>query len=141
MLTLNLARPASLSPLSTLSALDTFFNESEAVDFSGPADGAKRSARNLVWYAGRLEKLVGDGFAVGGKLSLADVLLYNHFADSLTPEQCTGELPAHRREPFASLERTNAMLARHPRLSACIASVAAHPNVKKWMAERGPQGF
>lgn len=88
-----------------------------------------------------MEKLVGDGYAVGNKLSLADVLLYNALADSLTPEECAGDLPAHRREPFSSLEHCKAALAAHPRIAKCVASVAAHPNIVKWMSTRGKQGF
>lgn len=122
-------------------ALDTFFDSTEAADATGPADGSKRASRQLLWFCGRLERLVGDGFAVGGKLSLADVLLFNMFADSLTAEQAAGELPAHRREPFGSLARTSAALAKHPRLAKIVAGVAAQPNLQKWMAERGPQGF
>ncbi len=122
-------------------ALATFFDSADATDFAGPADGAKRDARQLQWFMGRLERLVGDGFAVGGKLSLADVLIFRAFGDALTPEQAKGELPAHRRDPFASLARTNAALAKHPRISKIVANVAAHPNVAKWLSERGPQGF
>ena len=122
-------------------ALDTFFDEASATDFTGPADGSKRAARQLLWFMGRMERLVGDGFAVGGKVSLADVQIFNMFADSLTAEQAAGELPAHRREPFGSLARTSAALAKHPRLAKIVAGVAAHPNIIKWLAERGPQGF
>lgn len=88
-----------------------------------------------------MERLVGDGYAVGGKLSLADVLLFNALADSLTAEDAKGELPAHRREPFSSLARTNAALAQHPRIAKIVANVGAHANVQKWLAMRGKQGF
>ena len=75
-----------------------------------------------------MEKLVGsDGFAVGGKLSLADVLLYNMFADKLAPGQG---------EPFNSAARTDLALEKCPKLKACIASVAEHENVKKWLETR-----
>lgn len=104
-----------------------FFDSEEATDYEGPADGSKRSARQLKWFLGRMEKLVGgDGFAVGGKLSLADVQLYNTFADKL------GDLS----EPFTSAARTDAALDKCPKIKACIASVANHENVKKWLEER-----
>ena len=122
-------------------AADAVFDSVEAADATGPADSSKRDARLLLWYMGRLERLVGDGFAVGGKLSLADILLFNAFADSLTPEQALGELPAHRREPFGSLARTQAALAKHPRLAKIVAGVAALPNIQKWLSTRGKQGF
>ena len=134
---------ASLVPWGTeptAEALSTFF-DTEATDSTGPADGSKRGARNLLWFMGRLEHLVGDGFAVGGKLSLADIQLFNVFADSLTPEQSLGDLPSYRREPFGSLARTSAALAKHPKLAKIVAAVGAHPNIQKWLATRGPQGF
>ena len=125
----------------TAEALNTFFDDSTATDYTGPADGSKRSSRQLLWFLGRMENIVGDGFAVGGKLSLADVLLFNAFADSLTEEQTLSELPAHRREPFCSLARTQAALAKHPKLAKIVAGVAAHPNIQKWLSIRGKQGF
>lgn len=126
----------------TEAAMAAFFDDSSAADFTGPADGAKRAARNMKWFMGRLERLVGEGFCVGGKTSLADVMLFQFFADSLTPEEsATGDLPAHRREPWSSKARTDAALAAHPRVAACVAGVAAHPNIKQWLATRGKQGF
>lgn len=123
-------------------SLDAFFDDATATDFTGPADGSKRGSRYLLWFMGRMEKLVGaDGFAVGGKLSLADILIFNAFADSLTADQVLGELPVHRREPFGSLARTQAALAKHPNLAKVVATVANHPNIKKWMETRGKQGF
>ena len=57
--------------------LATLFDDATANDLTGPADGSKASSRNIRWFAGRMEALVGaDGFAVGGKLSLADVLIF-----------------------------------------------------------------
>ena len=125
----------------TEAANATFFDSNDATDFAGPADGAKRDARNLLWFMGRMERLVGDGFAVGGKISLADVLIYRAFGDSLSEAQANEGLPAHRREPFGSLARVNAALGKHPKLAKIVASVAAHPNIAKWLATRGKQGF
>jgi hypothetical protein len=108
-------------------ALANFFDSEVATDYEGPADQSKSSGRQLKWYLYRMEKLVGDdGFAVGGKLSLADVQLYNTFADKL------GDLS----EPFTSAARTDAALDKCPKIKACIASVANHENVKKWLEER-----
>mmetsp|Transcript_33999 Transcript_33999/g.52154 ORF Transcript_33999/g.52154 Transcript_33999/m.52154 type:complete len:243 (-) Transcript_33999:51-779(-) len=121
--------------------LNKFFDLEEATDYDGPADGSKRSLRMMKWFLGRMERLVGDdGFAVGGKLSLADVVFFFAFADNLI-EEGHEHLPAHRREPFGSLERTKAALDDHPKIKACVASVAEHPNVKKWIEERGNQRF
>ncbi len=122
--------------------LDSFFDDASASDYTGAADGSKRANRALLWFLGRMEGLVGgNGFAVGEKLSLADVLLHKTFADSLKPEDCSGELPAYRREPFGSLERSTKALAKFPKLAKIVANVAAHPNMQKWMSTRGKQGF
>ena len=49
------------------------------------AVGANRPSRFLKWYMGRLEGVVGaGGTAVGSSMSLADVLIYNKFAECLT---------------------------------------------------------
>jgi len=115
-------------------AIKTFFDSKEASDYSGPADRSQRSSRMLLWFMGRMERLVGDdGYAVGGQMSLADVLLYNAFADTLVSD---GDLPAYRKEPFSCLKKVDAALKKHPKLKACIASVANHPNVKEWLAKR-----
>ena len=117
----------------TLAAL---FDDATASDFTGPAVGETASKRNIRWYAGRMERLVGaDGFAVGSKLSLADVLIYYRFGDVL-PEAGHEKVAKHMREPFGSLERTAKLLAAHPRLAKIVANVAAIPNVQKWLAMR-----
>uniref|UniRef100_A0A7S2BQ67 GST C-terminal domain-containing protein n=1 Tax=Haptolina brevifila TaxID=156173 RepID=A0A7S2BQ67_9EUKA len=120
-------------------AIKTFFESKEATDYTGPADGSKRSSRMLLWFMGRMERLLGDdGFAVGGKMSLADVLLYNTFADTLVSDS---DMPAHRKEPFGSLKKVDAALKKHPKLTACIASVAAHPAVKEWLKTRNERPY
>jgi glutathione S-transferase len=124
----------------TEEALNIFFDSNEATDFEGPADGAKRPQRKLKWYMGRMERLVGDGFAVGGKLSLADVMLYSLLGEHL-PEEGHESMPAYKREPLSSMARVNAALAAHPRVNACVQAVANNENAKNWWATRGPQGF
>lgn len=120
--------------------LADFFDNAAADDYAGPANGEKRGERKLKWFLGRMEGLVGDGFAVGGKLSLADVLLFNLLADHL-PADTHPDLPAHKREPLTSKAKTDAAVEAHPKLKACIASVATHPGVVAWMGARGKQGF
>jgi glutathione S-transferase len=123
-------------------ALDAFFDDASANDYTGAADGSKRKNRHLLWFLGRMERLVGaDGHAVGNKISLADILLFNALADHLTEADCSEPIPAYNREPFGSLARTNAALAKHPRIAKIVHTVAAHPNIAKWMATRGKQGF
>ena len=122
----------------TAEALDKWFLAG-STDVTGTA--VRSSERYLQWWAGRIEaSLDGNGFAVGSKLSLADVLLYNVFAEHLKPEE-RGELPPHRAEPFGSKERTDAFLAKYPKIKASVAAVANNANAQKWWATRGKQGF
>jgi len=107
-----------------------------------PADGSKRSERNINWWIGRIEGCVGEGgFAVGSKISLADVLLYNAFAEFLEDSQAAPSVAQFKREPFASKARTDAALAAAPKIQAICAAVKAHPNVAKWLGMRGEQRF
>ena len=69
-----------------------------------------------------------DTFAVGGKLSLADLLIYNKLAEVLTDAEIPRpEFPASRRYPFGNKEATEAALQDYPKVSAIIASVKADP--------------
>ena len=125
-------------------ALDTFFDSFEASDVSGTADMKTRSQRYLRWYLGRLEVMVpGDGYCVGGRLSLADVALFNALANNLGPDDHLAGLgaPAFKRETFASAVRTKEALKAHPKLAAIVANVEAHPKLQAWLATRGKQGF
>ena len=107
-----------------------------------PADGSKRGERNINWYIGRIEAVVGEGgFAVGGKISLADVLLYNAFAEVLEAAQAADTVAQFKREAFASKARTDKALEAAPKLQAICAAVKANENVAKWLAQRGTQRF
>ena len=125
----------------TPESLTLFFEGTEASDLTGPAVSGTASKRHLQWYLGRLEHLVGDkGYAVGSKLSLADVYMFNMFADFL-PLETHPDMPQMQREPFGDLARVQKVLKAFPKIEACVASVANHPNVIKWHAMRGVQGF
>jgi glutathione S-transferase len=120
--------------------LTTWF-DSGATDVSGPADGSARSTRYMKWWMGRIEATLGNnGFAVGNRLSLADVLIYEFFGEYLAEEEA-GELPSHRREPFSNKARTDAALASHPKLNASVNAVASNANIQKWLKIRGQQNF
>lgn len=114
--------------------------EGGATDSTGPADGSNRT-RYLTWFLGRIEAALDNhGFAVGDKLSLADVLLYFSLAEHLDAEQA-GTLPKFRREAFGNKDRTDAAIAKHPKIHAAVQAVANHPNIQKWLSVRGVQGF
>lgn len=114
--------------------------------FGVPADMKTRGERMLMWYAGRLEDIIGDDYAVGGTLSLADVLIFNTFRETLPEDQCGAGfdgkgVPAYNRVPFGSKEKTDALLAKYSKLKAICDNVESHPNTQKWLAMRGVQNF
>jgi hypothetical protein len=122
-------------------AMDKWFDGGSA-DTSGMAVRAGQPTRYLNWWMARMEHTIGgNGFAVGKKLSLADILLYNVFMDTLSPEQTARGVPRFRCEPFCNKARTDAALAKHPKILASCNSVASHPNIQKWLAMRGVQTF
>jgi glutathione S-transferase len=113
-----------------------------AEDLTGTADRAGQKTRYLNWWTGRIEATLDSrGFAVGSKLSLADVLLFNAYGEVLAADQAAPDFPAYRREPFGSKEKTDAVLAKFPKVAASVKAVASNANVKKWLAMRGTQGF
>lgn len=125
----------------TEEALEKWF-EGGATDTTGTADRAGSGQRYLTWFAGRMNHCLGDnGFAVGDKLSLADVLIYNIFAETLQESEAKEGTPAFKREPFLCAARTTAFLEKNPKFKAICASVGNHPNMQRWLTERGVQGF
>ena len=121
--------------------LSTWF-DTGATDATGTADRAGYATRYAKWWLGRIENsLTGNGFAVGDSLTLADVLLYNTFAEYLRDEEVKADFAAYRKFPFGSKVRTDAILANYPKISASIAAVANHPNAQRWFATRGVQEF
>lgn len=125
----------------TEEALSKFFEDSTSSDYTGMANGAGRPTRFLKWYMGRLEGIVGDGgVAVGSSISLADVLIYNNFAECLTKEEAP-DMPDWKRAPYNDAARMEAALAGCPKIKAICDAVAANEGMKKWLAMRGPQGF
>lgn len=125
----------------TPEALEKWF-DTGATDVTGPAVGADRATRFLKWWMGRIEAVLGtNGFAVGNKLSLADVLIYNVFGETLREEEAKEGVPAWRRGPMTDAARVEAALATHPRIKASVDAVANNANIQKWLSIRGVQGF
>lgn len=124
----------------TEEGLDKWFNTG-ATDATGVADGANRSTRHMAWWLARIEATLGNhGYAVGNKLSVADVMLFFFFGDNLSPE-VHPETPAWKREVFYSKERTDAAIAQHPKIAASVRAVAENANIQKWLSVRGHQAF
>lgn len=121
--------------------LDKWFNQG-ATDSTGTADRAGYSTRFLTWWLGRIEgTLDSNGFAVGNKLSLADVLLHNAFGEVLREEERKEGFSAARCEPFGSKARVDEALSKHPKIAASVAAVASNENVQKFLSMRGVQSF
>lgn len=122
-------------------SLDKWFNGGSN-DLSGVAVRTGQSSRYLNWWMGRMELSLGTkGFAVGAQMSLADILLFNAFMDTLSPEKTASGVPRYRCEPFGDKARTDAALAKHPKILASCNVVAAHPNIQKWIKNRDVQMF
>ncbi len=128
--------PYGTSP--TPEQLDTWFNAG-GNDTSGPA--GSQGSRYMTWYMGRIEaSLTGtDGFAVGSKLSLADILMYNTFAEHL--EESESSQPEDKRYPFQSKALSEGALSKYPKISASCNKVKEHAGVQQYLKTRGPQGF
>jgi len=93
-----------------------------------------RTDRYFQWHLNFLEQIVGDdGFAVGGKYSLADAVLAYRLGD-VAPNL------ASKGEPFTSLEQTNKALEKYPKIAKIVANWYGNPNIQKWIQTRGDQG-
>jgi prostaglandin-H2 D-isomerase / glutathione transferase len=125
----------------TAEQLDLWFTGG-ATDVEGRADPSGKGHRYAIWYLGRIEKLLGEtGYAVGGQLSLADVLIYNHLAEHLDPEEADPGVPSWGFGAFGNKERTDAFLQSYPKITASIKAVASNENIQKWFKVRGVQTF
>ncbi len=113
-----------------------------AEDDNGIADRSKQSTRYLKWWLGRIERALGsNGFAVGSKLSLADIQIYYVFAETLTDAESPEGFPQWKRQPFGNKARMEAILTNYPKISSSINAVAGNVNFQKWLSTRGPQDF
>lgn len=123
-------------------SLDKWFDTGAEDRAPEPADSKRRSERFLKWWMGRIEDVVGsNGFAVGSKISLVDVQIYNTFKEYLKDEEAAPTVAQWKREAFASKTRTDAALAAFPKLKNICDSVGAQANIQKWLKIRGVQRF
>ena len=121
--------------------LDIWFDQG-ANDVTGPAVRANMATRYATWWMGRIEAMLGDkGFAVGDKLSWADVSIYFIFGETLSDDQAAENVQYHQKAPFGSKERTDAALEKYPKLLASVNAVRNNANHQKWLEIRGKQGF
>jgi len=101
-----------------------------------------RSERFAKWWFGRIEStLTSSQFAVGNSISLADVVIYNTFAELLKDDECPTGFADYRKQPFGNASLTAAALKSTPKLSGICANVRSQPQVEKWLSTRGLQKF
>ena len=109
-----------------------------AIWFDTPATPALegRKERQLRWFLGNVERLLpGDGYAVGGRPSLADAYWYN-----LLGERAEG-LGRKGEGWFQDHERTKKVLMDFPKIRYVLETFRASPGMRAWLARRGPQEF
>jgi len=121
----------------------TWFETGAEDESPGPADGSKGSERYFKWWSKRIEFCLGDGgYAVGGKISLADLLIYNMYAEMMQPgEEAHDKVAQFRKEPFSDKAMTDAGLASCPKLKAICDNVAKNENIQKWLKSRPKMNF
>jgi glutathione S-transferase len=122
----------------TPEAFAAFFEDATAADVTGVADRAAMAKRNAKWFLGRLERLASahGPFAVGSKISLADVLLFYRFGDVVPADEANKDAGAHRLEPYGSAEHTKKLLAHFPKISAIIENVRSNAHMQTYLAAR-----
>ena len=122
--------------------LNQFFDEPEH-DVTGPAQRSNRDKRLFRWYCGRLENVIckDSEWAVGKRMSLADISIYRMLYDNLEGNQAHDNLKAYRREPLGSMKKVNEALRSYPKLLNICKTVKSDPSIKKYIEERLLQRF
>jgi len=121
----------------------TWFESGAEDESPGPADSSKGGERFFKWWTKRIEFCLGDGgWAVGGSISLADLIIYNAFAEVMNPgEETSDAVAAYRKVPFADKAMTDAGLASCPKIKAVCDNVAKNENIQKWLKSRPKMNF
>ena len=120
---------------SVISDISDAFGKQQDKEKWFTAEGTKQGDRNLPWYLQGLEKLVGgDGFAVGGSVSMADAVIYRQFGESATT---AGIFGSPESVPMNDATATEAALAKYaPKVAAIVAAFRAHPKIAAYLAAR-----
>jgi len=116
--------------------------------FDSPVEAKERSDRCLQWFLHKIETFVGDdGFAVGGKFSRADAVLYNVLGEVCTdlPEKLyTGAPGSIFFYPFngPSYERTRDVMEKvSPKVLRIVENFRDEPKMQAYLNNRGTQMF
>jgi glutathione S-transferase len=100
--------------------------------FSGT--GSAQGQRELQWHLRQLEKVVGsDGYAVGSKVSYADVTLFNKLADLPITLGLFGNTNP---EPMNNNAKVTEVLAQFPNVAKIVSTVAESAAMKAYLAAR-----
>lgn len=104
------------------------------------AEGFKQGERQLQWYLEKLDQIVGsDGFAVGGKSSMADAILYAKFGEACITKGLLGNPDS---QPMGDGAKVKELLAKcSPKVAKVVATWAALPAMQTYLANRGDQLF
>merc|ERR1740117_1455968 len=93
-------------------------------------DGKKE--RQLQWFLGHLEGYVGDKFAIGGRPSLADAVLFNALGEHAP------EIEGASGQPYGDVAAMTATLANFPKLLQVVETFKASPGMQHYLATRAP---
>lgn len=116
------------------------FGKAEDKDAWFTSEDMAQGKRGLFYYITGLNGLVGsDGFSVGGKVSMADCVIYRFFGECA---DTAGLFGTPRSEPMGSSEKTDAALAKYaPNLAHIVKAFGESANMKAYLANRGEQMF
>ena len=120
----------------------SFFDEPER-DVKGPAQRANSKTRFFRWYCGRMEHSLfkESKWAVGTRMSLADIAIYRELYDTLEGNQAHSSVKPYRREPFSSRKNVLEALKSYPKLLNVCEMVRSDPSIKKHIEGRQLQRF
>lgn len=100
-----------------------------------------RKERQLQWFLDQVERfLPGDGYAVGGRPSLADACIFNKLGEH-APELCTDKAVSCTGEPFGDISAMSRTLEKYPKLKAVVDHFKNSPGMKHYLATRGVMKF
>ena len=114
-------------------------DEEKAAWFANVAapEQADKSNRKMQWHLGHIEACVGeDGYAVGGKASMADALLFNLLAEHAPEATAMGGA-----EPMGNKAAVDEVVAKFPKVQKILATFGSSEGMTKWLETRGPQLF
>lgn len=122
--------------------LAKLFDEPEH-DVKGPAQRAHRENRLFRWHCGRMEHSLfqESQWAVGQRMSLADIAIYRNLYDNLEGTQAHANVKPHRREPFGSMKKVREVLQHYPKLLNVCELVRSDPAIKRYVEGRQCQRF